>query len=69
LQLKKKQEELHREIKVLKERLREKDEQSRLALEQELKGLAAGKKSEWDRKHPKAARGASSGKNLQSNKV
>ena len=40
-------------------------------LEQELKNLAKGKKSEWDKKNQtkQTNRGKSSGKNLHTNKV
>ena len=72
MQLRKKQEEMVREMKILRQKIQEKDQSARAFLEQEIKGLAGGKKSEWDRKHPKTAggiRGKSTGKNLQTNKV
>jgi hypothetical protein len=70
LQLKKKQDEMAREMKIMRQKIQEKDQSARVFLEQELKELAMGKKNEWDRKHPNVGnRGKSSGKNLQTNKV
>ena len=54
----------------LKEQVQKKDQYAKLVLEQQLKNLAGGKKSEWDKKHPsKQTRGKSAHKNLQTNKV
>lgn len=60
-----------REIKELREKVYAKDDQARLVLEQELKVLAQGKKSEWDQKQPlgKQKRGVSANKNLSTKKV
>jgi hypothetical protein len=61
-----------REMKELREKVNSKNEYSRVILEEELKALAQGKKSEWDvTKKPleKQKRGQSSGKNLSTRKV
>lgn len=60
-----------KEMKELRARVTAKDEQTRVVLEQELKLLAQGKKSEWDHKQPAGnnKRGVSAAKNLSTKKV
>lgn len=74
LQLKNKVVEMTREIKQLKERLNRKDENARIALEQQLNEKAHGKKSNWDTvKAPlgkkTSSRGFSGNKGPSSNKI